>query len=332
MFKLHSNGKYWQAVLEGLGGNPRVRRSLGPKAMVSKRQAQHMVNQLIVERATTRSLEVEERLLACWLERYLKLRVREISSSTLAIHRRTVKLLNRFFGERPLASITRAQMADWREWLAVEQSLGESTICKHVRTAKVIFSTAIDQEWLTESPATKLRGAAPLQDPFSRRLITEEEFEKVLGKTGEVTPILAMCFFAGLRTQEAVAIRGVDIDQDRNLLRVVPRGGFITTKQRGREVRVEPELSHLLAQTARDPQLTVAGMLEAGRKNLVARLIREACLESGVKPFVLRDLRRTRDTLWHMKYPSHICCAWLGHSESVARQHYLGVPSEYYDH
>lgn len=330
MYKLHSNGKYWQAVLEAPEGK-RVRRSLGPKAFISKRAAQKLVNDLIVDAAQS-PRHCDERLLADWCDRYLKIRAREISGATLAIHKRTVRLLERFFGERPIASLTRAQLADWREWLAEEQSLGESTVCKHVRTAKVIFTTAIDHEWLKESPAIKLKGAAPIQDPFSRRMISTEEIEKVLGKSGEARPIIGLCFYAGLRTQEAVHLKFADIDPARNLLRVVPRGGVITTKQRGREVRVERELSLLLPQAPDNPQLSVSGMLEAGRKNLISRLVKEACCEAGVKPFVLRDLRRTRDTLWHMKYPSHICCAWLGHSESVARQHYLGVPSEYYEH
>jgi integrase len=331
VYKLHSNGKYWQAVLEAPEGK-RVRRSLGPKALVSKRAAQKLVNNLIVDAARRPQETADERLLADWLERYLKIRAREISGATLAIHKRTVRLLNRFFGERPIESLTRAQMADWREWLAEEQSLGESTVCKHVRTAKVIFSTAIDHEWIRESPAIKLKGAAPIQDPFSRRMISDEEIEKVLTKAGEVRPIIGLCFYAGLRTQEAIHLKHADLEPSGNLLRVVPRGGVITTKQRGREVRVEPALSQLLPQAPDNPQLTVSGMLEAGRKNMVSRLVREACCEAGVSPFVLRDLRRTRDTLWHKKYPSHICCAWLGHSESVARQHYLGVPSEYYEH
>lgn len=330
MYKLHSNGKYWQAVLEE-GSGRRVRRSLGPKALVSKRAAQKLINELIVE-AAQKPERCDERLLADWTERYLKIRAREISGATLAIHKRTVRLLNRFFGERPLASLTRAQLADWREWLAEEQSLGESTVCKHVRTAKVIFTTAIDHEWIKESPAIKLKGAAPIQDPFSRRMISTEEIEKVLEKSGESRPIIGLCFYAGLRTQEAVHLKHADLDLARNLLRVVPRGGVVTTKQRGREVRVEAALSQLLPQAPDNPQLSVSGMLEAGRKNMISRLVREACCEAGVDPFVLRDLRRTRDTLWHMKYPSHICCAWLGHSESVARQHYLGVPSEYYEH
>ena len=308
-----------------------MRRSLGPKALVSKRQAQKLVNDMIVDAAQKPQYD-DEKFLSEWLERYLKIRSREISGSTLAIHKRTCRLLNGFFGERPIASLTRSQFADWREWLAEEQSLGESTVCKHVRTAKVIFTTAIDHEWIKDSPVIKLKGSAPIQDPFSRRMITSEEIEKVLEKSGEIRPIIGLCFYAGLRTQESVALKFADLDSDRNLLRVVPRGGVITTKQRGREVRVEAALSQLLPQAPENPQLSVSGILEAGRKNMVARLVKEACCEAGVSPFVLRDLRRTRDTLWHMKYPSHICCAWLGHSEAVARQHYLGVPSEYYEH
>tara|TARA_Y100000114_G_scaffold95472_1_gene88812 strand:- start:2996 stop:3481 length:486 start_codon:yes stop_codon:yes gene_type:complete len=118
---------------------------------------------------------------------------------------------------------------------------------------------------------------------------------------------------------------------DRNVITVVPRGNVETTKQRIREVRIEPELWAWLAARERDTD-TVLGMVERGRVNLAARLVKEACEAAGVQPFTIQKLRQTRDTLWHSRYPSHVACAWLGHSEATARKHYLSVPESMYSH
>ena len=58
--------------------------------------------------------------------------------------------------------------------------------------------------------------------------------------------------------------------------------------------------------------------------------MKDACAAAGVLPFTLQELRQTRDTIWHSQVPSHIACAWLGHTESTARKHYLSVPEDAY--
>jgi len=341
MYRLHSNGAYWQVLYEADGKV--VRKSLGNKAGLTKRAAQRIIDQMVQDHIASGVAGQARKTLNQWLERYLFLRASDLARSSRFIHERVCQSLSDFFGsDKFLEDVSRKELADWRVMLRKE--LAESTVCKYSRTAKVIFSRAVDEEWIENSPASKLRGTAPTIDPFSRRLITQDEVNQVLAWPGPHVLPVAIGWYAGLRTSEALFLRIDDVKHREGKIIVRTRGRVQTSKQRGREVRLEPELFELIQQAlvyshgprlktdvvSQPPQITVCGLLETGKKNMLARYVKQACQQVGVKPFTMRDLRRARDTIWHAKSPSHVCCAWLGHSESVARQHYLAVPDQYY--
>lgn len=325
MYRLHSNGAYWQVVFND--GDTQVRRILGSKAALTKRAAQALIEDMVQKHLAEGVQHRAKATLGDWCNRYIRLRTAELSRPTRLIHQRVTESLIEHFGfDRDLASITRADMADWRAGVGATRA--ESTACKYSRTAKVIFSRAVDEEILDRSPASKLRSTAPVQDPFSRRLITADEVEAVIERPGPHRVAIAIAWHAGLRTSEITHLRWTDIQADRLIVR--PRDGVQSSKQRGREVRLEPELRSLLLAIDEPRDGTVCRLIETGQVNLLSRFARSACESADVRPFTLQDLRRARDTRWHMEYPAHVCCAWMGHSESVARQHYLAIPDVYY--
>lgn len=341
MYRLHSNGNYWTAVFTHQGVT--YRKSLGSKAAISKRSAQRLIDQLVAKHVEEGVDNTVSRTLGEWLDRYLVLREYDLAKSSRFIHERVCESLVAFFGaDAPLHRIDRVGLSDWRS--LERRTRAESTVCKYSRTAKVIFARAVDEEWIETSPALKLRGTAPTIDPFSRRLVTQEEVDEVLQFPGSHLACVAIGWYAGLRTAEIINLEKADFQTQEGKIIVRTRGRLQTSKQRGREVRLEPDLvSRIakspvgssrnlgsLAELATNPHETICGLIENGKKNMVARYVKQACEAAGVNPFTLRDLRRARDTIWHSKYPSHVCCAWLGHSESVARQHYLAVPDMYY--
>ena len=341
MYRLHSNGSYWQVLYEADGKV--VRKSLGNKAGLTKRAAQRLIDQMVQEHIASGVSGQARKTLNQWLERYLFLREADLAKSSRFIHERVCQSLSDFFGsDKFLEDVSRKELADWR--VTLRKELAESTVCKYSRTAKVIFNRAVDDEWIESSPASKLRGTAPTIDPFSRRLISQEEVDRVLAWDGPHILPVAIGWYAGLRSTEALFLKIDDVLHREGKLIVRTRGRVQTSKQRGREVRLEPKLFGIIQQTfvyshgaglqtndlAQSPHSTVCGLVETGKKNMLARYVKQACQQVGVNPFTMRDLRRARDTIWHSKYPSHVCCAWLGHSESVARQHYLAVPDQYY--
>ncbi len=326
-YQLHRNGQYFQAAWTDSRGH-RKRLSLG---RVTKREAVKLLQQLIASHTLVpagRDLGPSPTL-ASWLERYLEIRQPELDAATLTIHSRACDLLSQFFVPTiKLEDMTRSGGTDWRAWLAGQ--LGESTVCKYVRAAKVIFKRAIAEQLSSSSPVEHLVGTAPIADSCDRRLVPLIDVLSAMGAGDEIGTMIGLCYFAGLRRSEAIHLRWRDVDLENGRITIVPRGGKATTKQRRREVRLEGELAELLRHPGQGDD-TVLGLLERGRDGLVNRLLRAACTKAEVDAFTFQQLRQSRDTLWHSVYPSHVACSWLGHSEAVARQHYLSIPEEFYE-
>ena len=72
---------------------------------------------------------------------------------------------------------------------------------------------------------------------------------------------------------------------------------------------------------------TGGGWSHANLRTRSAKIIRRAGLEQW--PRLWHNLRASRQTELADQFPSHVVCAWIGNSESVAREHYLQVTPEH---
>lgn len=56
-------------------------------------------------------------------------------------------------------------------------------------------------------------------------------------------------------------------------------------------------------------------------------------LRAGLRPWpkLFRNLRATRQTELADRYPAHVVSQWIGNSEAVAREHYLGTTDQHFD-
>ncbi len=359
-YQLHKNGLYFQVAWKDSRGK-RHRKSIGK---VTRKEAERIMQAMIAEHAANPArMGISSRpTLVDWIDRFKKIRSSEVGNATMQVNNRTCHVLLEFFDPSiRLDEIIASSMTDWRMWLKQpgRKSNGdpfdETTVCKHVRTAKVIFKRAIQEELLASNPCAHLVGTAPTKDPFSRRFVKPEEVAAVIMRSREIEPLVCLCYQAGLRFSEALHLTYGDVFPNQRKLIVRTRGGVETSKQRGREVLITqqlfdwgyswdahrctmletlgisiPELVNTNFQSEPLASQTVCGILERGRSNLCQRLLRAACVDAGIDPFTFNDLRRTRDTIWHKEYPSHVVCAWMGHTEATARKHYLSVPDDYY--
>ena len=331
--RVKSNGDYWQAWWTDSAGRRRVK-SLGPKSRVTRREAGRQCAALLADMARAPGLRDVGRspTLGEWCDRYLGYRVGDLAASTMAIHRLTVKLLRGHFGEkRKLDRITRGQAADWRA--ALLRRMGEATVAKHCRVAKVILNTAARHDLVAMNPFDRLPSSGPTVE-HEHCPLTDDMVSDVLEVAGEVAVWVAICWYAGLRKMEAYRLTWRDIDWAGNRLTVRPPGGKVTSKSRRREVRVECELMQILLNEFDRADRHAEYVVRArGKANTVTRHLQAAADRAGVpiKGLTLQALRRCRDTIWHNRYPAYVCAAWLGHSEQVAMKHYLTVPDELYE-
>ena len=250
-----------------------------------------------------------------WTDRYLKLRQAELDPATIKIHRRTCNLLFQYFGNVELKRLSRADAADWNLYLMTELEMSEATRCKHARVAKVIFERALDEERVAVNMFRKLK-STPSHVVHERTLVSELDVMKASIQEPRLKPILMLCYWAGLRRNEAMRLKPEHVDFDNNKIYVLPKAGKVTTKQKRRVVRLEVQLKEYLQ------ELTTYNEL---KESLLCKLMKG-------KGFKLQQLRQTRDTIWHDNYPPHVASSWLGHSERVAREHYLSVSDHHYDH
>jgi integrase len=264
-----------------------------------------------------------------WCLRYLELRSSELSEATEKLHCRACKLLLSHFGSnRLIDTISRADAADWRHELS--QQFLDSTVCKWVRCAKVIFSHALGHDYIDKNAFDKLRGTARKTETKLLDL-SEKQLSETITHSGKHRVWIALCWYAGLRKMEAYNLTWDDIVWDKNKL-IVQNHGAVTSKARRREVRIEPQLMTILLDAFENSKVDrVVGLVAKNSK--VCHALRRVTRSLGHDGdgLTMQGLRRCRDTIWHQQFPAFVCSAWLGHTEQVAMKHYLSVPDELYN-
>lgn len=94
-------------------------------------------------------------------------------------------------------------------------------------------------------------------------------------------------------------------------------------------VPIVPRLREILADAfdaaAPGERLVVpmAGNPKANLRTTAEKIIARASAEAWQRLF--QNLRASCETDWAQNYPAHVCAKWLGHSPTIAAQHYLQV-------
>ena len=141
--------------------------------------------------------------------------------------------------------------------------------------------------------------------------------------------IVALCRYAGLRCpSELNALTWDDVHWDTNRITIrAPKTGI-------RIIPLFPELVEPLREyyEAAEPGAVHVIAKYVGQVNLRTRF-RKIIERAGLVPWErqFHNLRASRQTELEDKFPSHVVCAWLSNSESVARKHYLQVRDEHFD-
>ena len=270
-----------------------------------------------------------------FLATYLDSRRGEIAPRTHELHEQTVRYLKAHFGEhRRIDEIKRYDAREFKTALGNgelqrinkrrHQSMQASTVDLHVRNAKTIFNRAVDDDLIEVNPFDRLTGGVP---PVEKNwhYVSLVELESLL----DAAPnqgwklLLGLCRFAGLRQAEALGLSWKAVDWDKRRLTV-----WATKTKRRRVVPIAPELLPILRdaldQAPDGIPLIITGLVT---QNLW-RDFRVICKRAGVEPYAkwCHTLRKNRESDWIAAgFPFHVVVDWMGHSDQVARQHYLRV-------
>src|SRR5581483_3377695 len=124
---------------------------------------------------------------------FLDSRVGLVTAKTARINKHYLKSLEHVFHDRDIASITLADLRDWRKMLVerpmkyggqgrrklVQEHLSPHTVHGHVRNCKQLFRWLFEEGYIPANPAARLK-QVPITHETSNRTMTDADFQKML--------------------------------------------------------------------------------------------------------------------------------------------------------
>ncbi len=288
-----------------------------------------------------------------FLADYIAKRKPLVKPGTLQGERQTEGSLLAFFGpHKRLKDITEGDAVDFRNYLLTtggapikrcgpatvvrpRTPLGEATTRKRCSIAGKMFRYAMRHGLINRNPfeAVPRAGLATKRRAF----IDTATAEAVLNElpTTEWKLLFVLSRWGGLRVgSEVRRLTWGDIDWERGRILIhSPK----TEHHVGRDTRwlpIFPEVAKWLDKWfAEGPEGVPVLPMLVGRSDASLRKTLERAIEragAAQWPRLWHNLRATRQTELENQYPTHVVCAWLGNSESVAREHYLQVTDEHF--
>jgi len=258
-------------------------------------------------------------------------------------------LLSYFKPERALHGITEADAEDYLLWLRLEaphrrrkadgrgeavKGLAEATAGKRCKDARQWFAYAVRLRLIERNPFEAVTCASPATE--HRAYIGEADARAVLNKLPDAgwRLLFALARWGGLRTaSEPRALRWSDVDWERGRLLVrSPK----TEHLAGHAMRTVPLFAEIEGPLREEFELAEEGeplvlpWLSDRTDAALRKPLQRAIERAGVKPWrrLWHNLRSTRQTELERHFSTHVVCAWLGNSASVASKHYLQVTDD----
>ena len=260
----------------------------------------------------------------------------DLATGTITAMNQSRIWLARFLGaDKHLTDVTTAD-ADAYKAHMVESGLARATIHKRLRYARHYFAVAIRRGFITDNPFKHLGGAVT-GDPSRRKFIPAEVVLQVMDTAPDPQwrLLLGLGRFGGLRIpSEALGLtwRDVNFAEKRFIVRS-PK----THHHADGGIRVVPMFTELapLFQAVFDAATPGTEYVITRYRNDNGNLrtqLRRYIEQAGLKPWpkLWQNLRVSRATELADQYPSHVCAAWLGHTEKIADAFYRQVTDEHF--
>lgn len=231
-------------------------------------------------------------------------------------------------GDKKLGTITPADAQDFALWLRQRPKRnGNVPTESHVRAvlarAKQVCQWCIRGGRLAVNPFSGVKVSQPKvhQD---WQYVSLEDLARIKAACPDRhwQTVFDLARLAGLRANEIGGLTWSCVDLSGRALTIRPSGGKETTKKRYRRVPIVAELAASLA--AAFPLATGANVVEGVRFEGATTTARRIVTRAGLnyaKP--LHTLRKSRETDWLSKYPLPDVAEFMGHSATVALEHYF---------
>jgi len=187
-----------------------------------------------------------------------------------------------------------------------------------------MFIRAVDYDLILYDPFDGLSGGLPHIEK-DWHYVTMSEFRKLCDacpNQGWKT-LLAICRLAGLRQGEALALQRSNVDWERNWLVVWGQN----TKRR-RVAPIAPKLLPILRSAFEQAGEGNTPVVSGVTPENVWRDFGVIRKRAGIPKYAkwCHTLRENRESDWITAgFPFHVVIEWMGHSDDVARHHYLRV-------
>jgi integrase len=275
-------------------------------------------------------------LLGAFIDSYIESRA-DLKPTTLTILKQSRIWLLRHLGEdRRLDRVTVADADAYRAFM-VQSGLARATIAKRSRYARHFFEVAKRRGLIESNPFAHLKGAVK-GDPGRRCFVPGDVVAKVMDAApdAEWKLLLALARWGGLRIpSEALALTWHDVDFEHK--RFLVRASKTEHHEDGgvRVVPMFPELTPHFQQVfdeAEEGAVHVITRYRSPATNLRTQLQRYIH-RAGVSPWpkLWQNLRASRATELADTFPSHVCAAWLRHTEAIADEFYRTVTDQHFE-
>ncbi|MCC7334034.1 MAG: site-specific integrase [Pirellulaceae bacterium] len=261
-------------------------------------------------------------------------------------------LLRYFKANRKLDSITHADAASWRTWIAEfgniregkertdkegnktqgRTDLADATVRRQTGQARQFFNFAIKARLVESNPFAALPATVHGNDDrqfFVSHDMVAQMLDKASGAEWEA--IIALARFGGLRApSEVMELTWEDIDFPNRRMRIFsPK--LARNKHKGiRYCPIFPELLPYLESLSElakhrganqtDYIITAPRGSESVLRPGMLKILKLAGLE--VYPKLFQNLRASRETELMDEFPIKDVCSWIGNSPKVAMEHY----------
>ena len=238
--------------------------------------------------------------------------------------------LKKYFGNRPIGKITALEIKEWRKWRSEHITrkgarITKASLNRELCFLKTMFSHALEWEWLSENPASKIKF---LKGEKSRmRFLCNEEICTLIDFADPfLKPIIITAISTGKRLGEILNLKWQEVDFEHGFIRVVK-----SKNHESRDIPINGYLEETLKGLVESMKIgNYVFCNEIGDKiSRIDHFFAKARKLAGLEDFRFHDLRHTAASLYASRGCDIITLQnLLGHKKITMTQRYAHLIPE----